>query len=122
MKIDEARDIYRTRYYVQPKIDKLSELIQPLVFDMSINHGPGTAIKLLQRVLNDVGNPCSVDGGLGGETLSCAESAVGQLGTELVNKLVERRIGFYHAIVDRDASQKVFLKGWLRRAREFLVS
>lgn len=120
--MDEARDIYRTRYYVGPKIDRLPSLIQPLVFDMSINHGPGTAIKLLQRVLNERGITCEVDGGIGDETIRCAQTAVDQFGEDLINFLVDKRIQFYHQIVDKNSSQSVFLNGWLNRANEFRVA
>lgn len=119
--IDEARDIYRTNYYVGPKIDKLPNLIQPLVFDMSINHGPGTAIKLFQRVMNEHGITCEVDGGIGDETIGCAQTTVDQFGSELINFLVDKRIQFYHQIVEKNPSQEVFLKGWLKRANEFRV-
>lgn len=122
MSIDEARQIYLGRYFSKPQIDQLPALMQPQVFDMSINHGPGAAIKMLQQVLSDAGQACSVDGGIGEETLQCAFSAVGVLGKRLVNSLVDKRVSFYRAIVDRDASQAVFLRGWLRRAEEFRVS
>lgn len=122
MSIDEARQIFFDRYFSKPKIDQLPALIQPQVFDMSINHGPGAAIKMLQQVLSDTGQECSVDGGIGDETLRCAVRATGVLGEVLVNRLVDKRVSFYRAIVDRDASQGVFLRGWLRRAEEFRVA
>lgn len=121
LSIGEARAIYTSRYFEGPKIDKLPPLVQPLVFDMSINHGPGTAIKLLQQVLSDAGEACSVDGGIGDETLTCAKSAVMALGNLLINRLVDKRVAFYKAIVADDASQSVFLNGWLNRANEFRV-
>ena len=119
MAVEEARDIYRSNYFLRPKIDQLPALLQPQIFDMAINHGPGTAIKLLQSVLTDAGHPCAADGGIGDETTTCAKAAVSALGNSLSNLLVEKRIDFYEAIVDRDASQGVFLRGWLRRANEF---
>ena len=123
LQVEEARDIFRTLYYERPKIDQLPQLIRSLVFDMSINHGPGTAIKLLQQVLNDNRQPCRINGGIGDETLKCAQAAVDDLGLgeKIINELVERRIGLYQSIVERDASQRVFLEGWLQRAREFNV-
>ena len=33
--------------------------------------------------------------------------------------VVEERIKFYHRIVERNESQRVFLRGWLRRANSF---
>ena len=40
-------------------------------------------------------------------------------GNALSHLLVEKRIDFYEAILERDASQSVFLRGWLRRANQF---
>ena len=122
MTADEARNIYRTAYYTRPKIDQIPELLQPIMFDMSINHGPGTAIKLLQQVLNDTGNTCSADGGIGDETIACAQAATQEVGDLLIQKLVKQRIAFYNAIVLGDDSQRVFLRGWLNRANEFNVA
>jgi hypothetical protein len=119
MTIAEAREIYRSEYCTGPKIDKLPALLQPIVFDMSLNHGPGTAIKLLQQVLNETGNACAIDGGIGEETLSSARAAATAVGDALIDKLVARRIAFYNEIVAGDASQAVFLRGWLIRANEF---
>jgi hypothetical protein len=116
----EARDIYKGRYFLQPRIDTLPAAIQPLMFDMCINHGPGTAIKLLQEVLLASTPPCAVDGGVGDETIQSAAKALTAMGAEtLVNTLVDRRVDLFKAIAAKDASQKVFLKGWLRRAEEF---
>ena len=116
-----AKEIFRSRYYVEPKINQLPCLIQPLVFDMSINHGPGTAVRLLQEVLDSNGYSCSIDGGIGEETLECAQAAESDLGNKLVNELVDRRIDLYEDIVRQDPSQAVFLEGWLQRARKFNV-
>ena len=118
----EAAQIYGANYYSGPRIDQLPELLQPLLFDMSINHGPGTAIRLLQQVLAQVMPPCDVDGGIGDETLDCAKKAALELGSALVNRVVEARKAFYKQIVAGDASQAVFLKGWLNRANEFAMA
>jgi len=92
------------------------------MFDMSINHGPASAIKLLQQVLNDNGQPCHIDGGIGDETLRCATSASTAMGKALINALVTRRIQLYRQIVAGDESQRVFLAGWLNRANEFATA
>ena len=120
MTLAEARTIYRDRYFLRPQIDRLPAAIQPILFDMSTNHGPGTAIKLLQEVLQTVTPPCSVDGGIGDETVLSAARALTAVGAKaLVNQLVDRRVGLFQSIAANDASQEVFLKGWLRRAEEF---
>ncbi|CAN5118689.1 hypothetical protein BH11PSE10_BH11PSE10_09220 [soil metagenome] len=122
LRIDEARQIYRGNYFTRPKIDQLPALIQPVMFDMSINHGPAAAIKLLQQVLNDKGRACGIDGGIGDETLRCAEAACKAFGKDLVNALVAKRISLFEKIVAGDESQRVFLAGWLNRAKEFAVA
>ena len=120
MSLAEARAIYKDRYFLQPQTDRLPAAVQPVVFDMSINHGPGTAIKLLQEVLQAASPPCSVDGGVGDETIQSATKALTAVGAKaLVNKLVDRRVALFRAIATNDVSQEVFLKGWLRRAEEF---
>lgn len=121
LKADEAMDIYSTNYYIRPKIDKLPTSIQPVMFDMSINHGPASAVKLLQNFLKDNGGDCSVDGGIGDETIKCAQEADKTMGKALINGLVARRVALFKQIVARDESQRVFLAGWLNRANEFVA-
>ena len=88
LKADEAKQIYSTNYYTRPKLDKLPARIQPVMFDMSINHGPATAVKLLQQFLKDNGWNCSVDGGIGDETIQCAQAADHTMGNALINGLL----------------------------------
>ena len=118
---DEAREIYRKNYFLLPKLNRLPLIIQPLLFDMSINHGPGGGIRLLQETLNAQNFPCSVDGGIGDQTVNCAGQAVAAQGTALINKIVDQRVAFYHQIVANDATQQRFINGWLKRAKEFRV-
>lgn len=116
----EARDIYKGRYFLQPHVDQLQAAIQPIIFDMCIHHGPASAIKMLQEVLQEVSPPCDVDGGIGDETIKSANNALEKVGAkELTNSVVDRREALFKAIVAKDASQRVFLKGWMRRAEEF---
>ena len=121
LKIAEAKLIYGTNYFTRPKLDKLPASIQPVMFDMSINHGPATAVKLLQQLLNDGGNACSIDGGIGDETIRCAQAAATSMGVGLINGLVKRRIALFKQIVAGDESQRVFLAGWLNRANQFVA-
>jgi lysozyme family protein len=85
------------------------------MFDASVNHGPGGAAKLLQRALNALGETLKVDGAIGGQTFA----AIARYETKALaaQYLVERR-ALFHRIVARDASQGVFLKGWLNRVTD----
>lgn len=116
-----AKDIYELRYYRQPRIDKLPEAIQPFVFDSAVNHGPRRAIRFVQGVCNDAGfGPLASDGLMGPKTRAVAEASYLSMGDWMVVALVEERQMFYGAIVANDPAQRVFIEGWLRRARSFL--
>jgi hypothetical protein len=117
--VEEAEQIYLANYFRGPGIDRLPQRQQPLMFDMSINHGPATAVKLLQRTLCEAGYPCQVDGGIGNETVECARHADQTQGDRFVNRLVDQRVALYRRIAQGDPSQRVFLAGWMRRANEF---
>jgi lysozyme family protein len=115
-----ARDLYLKLYYIKPKINQLPNLIQPIVFDMAVNHGRKTAIQLMQsQLLADGYSINKVDGVIGPLTLDAAASACIDLGTVFINNLVNRRIARYKAIIKHDPTQKAFEKGWLARAETF---
>ena len=123
MPIETAREIYKKNYYFKPKFDQLPNEIQPILFDMGINHGPYRAVKILQTVLNEAGfGPISIDGGIGPQTITTTERAQKEMHIYLNNAIVDERIKFYNSIVERNPSQKVFLKGWLRRAESFRIN
>ena len=119
---DEAREIYRQDYFSGPGIDRLPQSLQPQLFDMAVNHGPAKAVELLQETVVDLGpSYIAVDGVVGPNTIRACRRAVKFHGSNAVNNaLARRRVRFYEAIVHARPSQRVFLKGWLRRAREFV--
>jgi lysozyme family protein len=110
---DEALTIYSEQYFLKTKIDQLPLRIQSVVLDDAVLSGPVTAIKTLQRHLRHA----SVDGIIGPQTCSIAAQ---QPTAELITNLVRSRVERYCRIVQRDATQSVFLVGWVRRAMRFL--
>ena len=117
----EAIAIYKHNYYRAPKIDSLPVALQPIVFDMAVNMGPSAAIKLLQEVVKLMSGSIAIDGKLGPKTTALCNVAYEVYKDELINNLVNRRIDFYERLVDNSPSQAVFLKGWINRAKSFLV-
>ncbi|MEF3075186.1 glycosyl hydrolase 108 family protein [Methylobacter sp. Wu1] len=116
----EAAEIYKAEYFYKPKIDKLPQSLQPVVFDMAVNMGPKQAIKTLQFVLFQ--NTENSDGFIGGVTIKKARDVLELIGARmLILQIIEARIKYYRGIVKRDPSQAVFLAGWENRAREFLA-
>ena len=61
---EQATEIFVDHYFIRPGLDKLPEILQPSVFDMYVNAG-NNAIRVLQRLLNDMGHRLAVDGILG---------------------------------------------------------
>jgi lysozyme family protein len=117
-----AREIYRREYFERPRIGQLPARIQPFVLDAAVNHGPGQAIRFVQRVCNGAGfGPLAVDGACGPRTSLAAADAARAMGDWLLAALVEERRNFYLALVERRPEQRVFLDGWLNRLAEFDV-
>ena len=63
---DKAKDIYRRDYWDKNKVDEMPEQLRHIYFDMCVNQGKGTAVKVLQRLWSRTG--LKVDGGLGAKT------------------------------------------------------
>jgi len=117
-----AFEILYRFYYEVPDIDMLPESIQPIMADMSVNHGPRKSISMLQDVLTTCAlNVGPIDGHCGQRTQSAARKCWDDIGNDLINKLVNRRIALYHNIVKDDPSQLKFISGWVNRAELFLV-
>ena len=118
----EAKDIYEARYFIAPGIDRLPDMLQPVVFDMAVNMGPVAAIKLLQRVIHKLGSPIAVDGHLGPCSYQSAVIACNVYKADVLRCICLAREEYYRSIVDKDASQSVFLTGWINRANHFLTA
>jgi lysozyme family protein len=115
----EAGDIYRTLYFERPRIILLPEPLQPFVFDCAVHHGPRAAALLLQRVLNERGFGCAIDGAIGVETGRACAAAHAALGAALLEALINARLKTLQRIAASDPAQRVFLRGWTRRVESF---
>lgn len=122
MTVEVAREIYEKEYLAKPRIDTIPEPPRTMILDMAINHGPRNAIRMLQRVVNAAGfGPITLDGRMGPMTRKAVENAASRMGPFLQNAIVEERIRYYHMKVEQHPPNKVFLKGWLRRAESFRI-
>lgn len=128
---EEARSLFKKDFFLTPRINTLPTPLHPFMFDYAVNSGPGRAIITLQETVNYAAkkapwlltyNPVVVDGGIGPKTRAATEQAYNAMGYDnFVNALVEARVSFVTAIVEADPTQRRFLKGWIKRAREFEV-
>jgi len=70
----QAVDIFVQHYFVAPRIAELPEPLQASVFDMYVNAGHN-AVKILQRLLVQMGETLVVDGAIGPRTVAAAARA-----------------------------------------------
>ena len=81
---DGAKAIFLSEYYRRPGLDLLPEPLRPQLFDMYVNSGDA-AVKILQRLLNDMGQKLAVDGVIGPRTQAAAELAASIAGDYLAD-------------------------------------
>lgn len=110
---DQAVQIYAYDYWRPIKGDLIrSQNAAAVIFDYAVNSGPGQAVKDLQRVLNDLGNNLSVDGGLGPQTIA----ALNKAGEKIVKPYLARREQFFRYLAEKNPARHASsLKGWLKR-------
>lgn len=123
-----AAEIYIHHYFTQPRICDLPQILQPSVFDMYVNAG-SNAVKILQRLLTQMGYPCADDGVIGPATLRAATAAAEAAPSHLADAYGIARRNYYYALGDaRPASRKYARArhggkgGWITRAEEFIAS
>lgn len=110
---DKAVETYKKYFWDVFSLDEVEENEKAfLIFDAAVNHGVKGAAKLTQRALNECGYNLVVDGICGRKTkqalLVCPKD-------KFIKAFQDKRTSLYKAIVDKNPSQQVFLKGWLNR-------
>lgn len=122
----QAVDIYINHYYHRPRIDLLPAVLQPSVFDMYVNAG-ANAVRILQRLLNQMGQRVTVDGAIGPQTAGAAAAAARAAPDHIADAYGIARRDYYYAIADRRPASRTFARrrdggkgGWIVRAEEFI--
>lgn len=122
----QAVDIYLEHYFKRPGIAALPEALQASVFDMYVNAG-GNAVKILQRLLTDMGFPCDPDGAVGPQTIRAAQMAWEAAPSHLPDAYGIARRNYYYALADKRVASRKFARrkdggkgGWIVRAEEFI--
>jgi lysozyme family protein len=126
LNVDQAVEIFLEHYYARPRVSALPAVLQPSVFDMYVNAG-ANAIRILQRLLNALGEEISVDGVVGPETIAAAKAALAKAPDHLVDAYGIARRNYYYDLADRRPSARKYAcrrdggkGGWIRRAEEFI--
>lgn len=119
-------DIYIENFFRRPGIDRLPEALQSSVFDMYVNSG-ANAVKILQRLLTDMGFSVTVDGAIGPETAAAADHAYRVAPGHLADAYAIARRNYYYALADQRPESRRFARrrdggkgGWIIRAESFM--
>lgn len=122
----QAIDIFITHYFERPRIAELPSVIQASVFDMYVNAG-SNAVRILQQLLRRMGQEVTVDGVLGPQTITAAQTAYRHAPDHLADAYGIARRSYYFRLADaRPASRKYARTraggkgGWIKRAEDFV--
>lgn len=120
LSIEEAERIYYQDYWLKIQAGQYQDLgIAAKVFDMAVNLGVFTAVRLLQTSINMlIEQRVAVDGVVGKETLS-ALGIVHKRGLNdpLEDSLIQNQTLHYQSLIQRNPKLEKFKNGWLARAR-----
>lgn len=126
IKLEHVKTIYKKGYWDVIKADSLPDPLDLILFDMAVNHGPGTAVKLLQQSLNSIlktGSSLAIDGAMGPKTLAAVKDVTSMdhnmwlqpnsLVRYLCIDVLMNRVELYTSIITNNKSQERFFKGWI---------
>ena len=109
--IEQATEIYKKDYWDKNRVESLPQNLWHIYFDMCVNMGKRTAVKVLQRAAVNKGRDIEVDGGLGPMTIGALK------GVEL-DRVRAFRVKYYVDLITARPEQEKFYLGWFRRATE----
>ncbi|MEO9653192.1 MAG: holin-associated N-acetylmuramidase [Roseobacter sp.] len=125
---EQAVEIFVKYYFEKPLIAQLPSVLHASVFDMYVNAG-ANAVKILQRLLRDMGYDVADDGVLGPKSIGAAQSAYDEAAEFLADAYGIARRNYYFRLADhREASRKYARSraggkgGWIKRAEEFVAA
>lgn len=123
----QAIKIFLKHYYHAPRISALPEVLHPSVFDMYVNSG-ANAVRILQRLLREMGESVAVDGIIGPQTEAASRAAFAKAPDHLADAYGIARRNYYFDLADRRPASRKYARsrnggkgGWIRRAEEFIA-
>ena len=107
MTVDEAKKIYRARYWDAQRCDELPSGLDYAVFDYGVNSGTGRSAKVLRRLLRLPDHSAVISD----DVIAAAHAADA---ATLVTAICDERLRFLRAL----RTWPVFGTGWGRRVAE----
>jgi lysozyme family protein len=103
-----VKPLYKRKYWDACRADDLVAGVDYVVFDVSVNSGPGRAVKFLQSCVG-----VTVDGGFGPATLAAVKKSE-EDPARLIELYCAKRLEFLQSL----KTFETFGKGWSRRVQE----
>lgn len=123
----QAVEIFLEHYHHRPRIAALPEVLQPSVFDMYVNAG-ANAVRILQRLLVEMGYDIDVDGAVGPQTIRAAHAAAQAAPDHIADAYAIARRDYYYALADQRPASRRYARrrdggkgGWIVRAEVFMT-
>jgi len=123
----QAVDIFIEHYFHRPRIGALPQVLHATVFDMYVNAG-SNAVRILQRLLIEMGYDIDVDGVIGAQTIRAAMAAARLAPEHLADACGIARRDYYYALADRRPASRRYARrrdggkgGWIVRAEHFIA-
>ena len=105
-----VQQLYKEQYWDKANLDEInSQHTATEIFVFGVNAGMKKAIKLAQKLVK-----ATEDGTMGPKTISAINAYDDVSFSENFDILEEE---YYQAIVDKNATKSIFIKGWKNRAR-----
>ncbi|MEX0365686.1 MAG: holin-associated N-acetylmuramidase [Ruegeria sp.] len=122
----QAVEIFLDHYFARPRIGEMPGALQASLFDMYVNAG-AHAVKILQRLLREMGYALSVDGVIGPQTLRAVRAAAEPDAVALRDAYGVARRNYYLRLADRRPASRKYARtraggkgGWIKRSEEFM--
>ncbi len=122
----QAEEIFVRHYFDRPRIAMLPDPLQASVFDMYVNAG-GNAVKILQRLLRDMGQAVDVDGVIGPQIVAATQAAARAAPGHIADAYGIARRNYYFRLADQRPASRKYARtraggkgGWIKRAEEFI--
>jgi len=126
MSRERAVDIFIEHYFRRPRIAELPDTLHASVFDMQVNAG-ANAVKILQRLVTQMGFNATADGVIGPNTLRAVQAAHDAAPDHIADAYAIARRNYYFRLADARPASRKFARsrsggkgGWIRRAEEFM--
>jgi lysozyme family protein len=101
--LDQARDIYRAKYWTPAGCDIVPDGLKFDLFDLAVNSGPGRAARLLQRAVGAL-----EDGSIGPKTLMSVHNMP-------IDRVLRRLDAHRLLLMAGDPTWPAFGRGWVTR-------